>query len=53
MKISGMIRESIVFGENVTLTREIRTKLGENKIIIKDIVENCGFESQPLMLISL
>lgn len=51
MKVRGKIRESAVFGENVTLTREITAKLGENKIAINDIVENCGFERQPLMLL--
>lgn len=51
MSARGRVRESSVFGENITLTREIKTKLGENKIVIKDIVENCGFEKQPLMLL--
>lgn len=51
IKIKGRIRESTVFGENITLSREIRTKLGENKFTIHDRVENCGFEEQPLMLL--
>lgn len=51
MKARGRIRESTVFGENITLTREIKSKLGENKLSITDIVENCGFERQPLMLL--
>jgi hypothetical protein len=51
MTVRGRVRESAVFGENITLLREIRTRLGENRIKIKDTVENCGFESQPLMLL--
>ncbi|GAA0181308.1 aldose 1-epimerase family protein [Clostridium sediminicola] len=51
IKIRGKVRESRVFGENITLTREISTKLGDNKIIINDIVENCGFNEQPLMML--
>lgn len=51
MKVCGRIRESAVFGENMTLKREIETKLGENRLIIRDCVENCGFDSQPLMLL--
>jgi hypothetical protein len=51
MCVGGRVRESVVFGENITLTREIKAKLGENRIVIKDIVENCGFERQPLMLL--
>lgn len=51
MKVRGRIRESVVFGENLTRTREITAKLGENKLVLNDMVENCGFESQPLMLL--
>ncbi|MDK2810503.1 MAG: hypothetical protein PWR27_1212 [Petroclostridium sp.] len=51
IKIRGKVRESRVFGENITLTREITAKLGENKLHIKDTVENCGFNEQPLMLL--
>lgn len=51
MKVRGKVRESVVFGENITLTREIETRLGENRIFVRDVVENCGFDSQPLMLL--
>ena len=51
MKARGRIRESAVFAENITLTREIETRLGENRLIIRDCIENCGFDSQPLMLL--
>jgi hypothetical protein len=51
MKVRGKIRESAVFGENITLTREITAKLGDNRLVISDTVENCGFECQPLMLL--
>lgn len=51
MKIKGRLRESAVFGEHLVQTREISAKLGENKLIIKDSIENCGFDSQPLMLL--
>lgn len=51
MTVRGRIRESVVFGENISLSREITSKLGENKIVISDSVENCGFDRQPLMLL--
>ena len=51
MKVRGRIRESAVFGENMTLTREIEARLGENRLIIRDVVENCGYDRQPLMLL--
>ncbi len=51
MKIRGRIREAAMFGENISLTREITAKLGENKLIIRDTIENCGYTAQPLMLL--
>jgi hypothetical protein len=51
LRISGMMREAAVFGENIQLRRVITAKTGENKIQIHDTVENCGFEPQPLMLL--
>lgn len=51
MTISGKMKQSIVFGENISLTRKISMKMGENKIYIDDEIENLGFSSKPLMLI--
>ena len=51
IKISGTTREARVFAENIQSTREIYIKAGENSIFIKDTVENCGFETQPLMML--
>lgn len=51
IKIRGKMRQSVVFGENILLTREIRTSLGSNKVEIIDEVENQGFDPQPLMLL--
>ncbi len=50
-KVRGKMRECEYFAENMVLTRTLSFKLGENKIHIKDTVENCGFEPQPLMLL--
>jgi len=51
MTISGIIEETRIFGEFLRLTREIQSRIGENMILIKDKVENIGFESSPLMLL--
>lgn len=51
MYLRGMMRECRALMENVTLTREITTKLGSHNFKIKDIVVNDGFTSQPLMLL--
>ena len=49
--IKGQMRESSMFGQNMVLNREITTKLGSNKIHIRDTVINEGFEETPLMLL--
>ena len=51
MSIKGRIREAMVFGENITLTREITARIGESKFTIRDAIENCGYTAQPLMLL--
>lgn len=51
MKVKGHMREAGFFGENITLSREISVKYGENRIYIKDTVENNGFIEQPLMVL--
>ncbi len=51
MGARGVVRQSYFNHENLELTREISSKLGENTIIIKDTVENIGCEKQPLMIL--
>lgn len=51
IRLRGKIRQSCVFGENLTLTREIETRLLSDNLMIRDTVENCGFSVQPLMLL--
>ncbi len=43
----GEVRETVVFGENVVMRREISTKIGSKRLFIEDVVENEGFESTP------
>lgn len=40
-----------IYGQNLCLTRQIRVKMGENIIRIRDVVENLGFKETPLMMI--
>jgi hypothetical protein len=42
--VRGRCQEAIVFGENLVLHREIRTRLGANSLQVVDRVENAGFE---------
>lgn len=49
--IRGIVEETRIFGEYLRLTREIRSRMGENKIRIKDTVENAGFDPTPHMIL--
>ena len=51
MTIRGKMREARVFGENLILERKITCKYGENKIILQNTIENCGFKREALMLL--
>ena len=49
--IKGTSRQATVFGENMTNTRTITVKLGENKINVENVIENNSFEKSPFMLL--
>ena len=49
--LQGMIRESSAMGENMTMTRRIETRLGWKGFTLSDVIENRGFEPQPLMML--
>jgi hypothetical protein len=51
LEITGEIRQTRVFGENLVLRRRISTRLGSNKIRIEDVVLNEGFVPQPHMIL--
>ncbi|MHA1791627.1 MAG: aldose 1-epimerase family protein [Promethearchaeota archaeon] len=51
MKVSGEMRETRVFGENIRMKRTISTTLGSNVVKLHDDIENLGYEEQPLMII--
>jgi hypothetical protein len=40
--IRGKCQESVVFSENLLLTREISAYLGESRLLVHDVVENVG-----------
>jgi hypothetical protein len=49
--VSGTMRETAVFGENLRMTRRITSPLGSASLTIQDRVENLGFKTVPLMLL--
>ncbi len=50
VKVTGKMREAIIYDENLVLTREIKCIFGQKKIFIKDIVENEGYQESPFMI---
>jgi len=51
MSITGVVRQSTVFGPNLQLKRTISCRLGEPTIRIRDVVTNVGNTATPLMLL--
>lgn len=49
--VTGTLRQTRVFGPNVTLTRRISARLGENKIRVHDRIENEGFKPVPWVIL--
>ena len=51
IKVAGKMREARLFGENLTLSREIICQCGANRFSIEDTIENDGFRVEALMLL--
>jgi hypothetical protein len=51
LSVSGTMRETVVFGENLTLRRTVSTKLGSRSFTINDVVTNEGFKSAKYQLL--
>lgn len=45
------MRETVVFGENLTLTRRVWTHLGSSTIYLRDVVANEGYQTSPHMML--
>ncbi len=51
IRVRGKMRENIMFGACLEMTREISTVLGEKSIRIHDRIENLGADPSPLMIV--
>lgn len=51
LSISGTMRETAVFGQNLTLTRTVSTKLGAKSFHIHDVVTNESFDAAGFQLL--
>jgi len=47
----GRMRQAVVFGENLTLTRRVWTYLGSSTIHLRDVVVNEGYKTVPHMML--
>jgi hypothetical protein len=50
MWVHGRTRETVLYAENIQLTRRVWARLGESRLYIDDEVENLGYASVPHML---
>ncbi|SDX74015.1 aldose 1-epimerase family protein [Paenibacillus sp. CF384] len=51
IRIAGTLEDTSMFGGHLRLRREIRCRLGENRVTIRDVVENAGFKVCPHMML--
>ena len=51
LRVAGEVREAEVFGANMVLTRQLTLDTERDAVHIHDVVENQGFDTQPLMMI--
>jgi len=51
LSVTGTMRETAVFAENLTLTRTVSTRLGEKRFWIRDVLVNEGFKDTVYMLL--
>lgn len=49
--VSGKVRQAMVLGECLVLTRKITVTAGDDTINIQDTIENLGYNPRPLMLL--
>lgn len=50
MQVSGVMRECVVFGENLLLKRTITTKLFSNEFTLSDTIINQGFNDEDVAI---
>lgn len=50
IKVTGKMREAVIYDENLTLTREIKCVCGDKKVFVKDTVQNEGYKETPFMI---
>ncbi len=49
--LQGQMRQSWLVGENLLLTRRVSIRLGTNRLMLNDTIENLGRSPSPVMLL--
>jgi hypothetical protein len=49
--VEGVLRQTRVFGANLTLTRRVSARLGENSLRVTDRLANEGFQPAPAVIL--
>ncbi len=50
-RLSGIIRQTRLFGANLELRRTLSVRLGENSLRLRDEIRNAGFEAAPFCVL--
>lgn len=51
LEINGKVRQSRLFGENLSLHRKLHINADKNELFLHDVITNDGFASQPHMVL--
>jgi hypothetical protein len=51
VEISGLIEESVLFGDKIRIRRTISTRLGSKSLTICDVAENFGYRTSPFTIL--
>jgi len=49
--VEGRVRQAKLFGENLVLHRRISSELGSDRVVLRDVVTNEGFDDSPHMIL--
>ena len=50
-RLSGLVRQTRLFGANLELRRTLSMRLGENRLRLRDEIRNAGFEAAPFCVL--
>lgn len=51
LELSGVMDETVLFGDKIRLTRTITSRIGARSIAIRDVAENFGYKTSPFTIL--